>query len=97
MKAIRRGLEQGLDISVYAKPEFDGCQMEEIRDGLESGVDVSTYADPNLDWEVMCAQREALVLEEKEPELSSTLKMMVAAMTQKSQKKEKEQDFDLER
>ncbi|WP_228846886.1 hypothetical protein [Metamycoplasma hominis] len=41
MEQIRIGLEQGLDISVYAKqnnfnrPIYDCLQMSEIREGLE--------------------------------------------------------------
>ena len=34
MDQIRKGLEKGLDVSIYAKPEFDDFQMEEIRIGL---------------------------------------------------------------
>ena len=32
---IRLGLEKNLNISVYAKPEFNSDQMEQIRLGLE--------------------------------------------------------------
>lgn len=46
---IREGLEEGLDVSSYAKPEFDCYQMEEIRKGLENKLDVSSYADPKFD------------------------------------------------
>ena len=35
MCEIRKGLEQGLDISLYAKPEYTISQMEEIRNELE--------------------------------------------------------------
>lgn len=35
MEQIRFGLEDGLDVSVYADPEFDFEQMREIRIGLE--------------------------------------------------------------
>lgn len=31
---IRKGLEAGLDVSVYARPEFDFLQMNEIRRSL---------------------------------------------------------------
>lgn len=33
-REIKLGLEQGLDVGVYTKPEFDDLQMEEIRIGL---------------------------------------------------------------
>ena len=35
MKEIRLGLEQGLDVSTYAKPEFDWIQMKSIRLSLD--------------------------------------------------------------
>ena len=44
MIEIRLGLEENLDVSVYAKTEFDWCQMREIRLGLEFDLDVSVYA-----------------------------------------------------
>lgn len=47
---IRKGLENGIDVSIYAKPEFNWQQMREIREGLEAGIDVSSYADPNIPW-----------------------------------------------
>ena len=40
---LRRGFEEGLDISVYADPDFEHEQMEVIREGLEKGLDVSVY------------------------------------------------------
>ena len=49
LESIIMGLEKGLDVTIYAKPEFDCCQMDEIRKGLESGVDVSVYAKPEFD------------------------------------------------
>ena len=48
MFEIRQGLEDGLDVSWYAKPEFDYQQMEQIRLGLEEGLDVSYYANPKI-------------------------------------------------
>ncbi len=50
---IRLGLEKGLDVSVYANPEFTPTQMAEIREGLEKGLDVSVYAHPEFGWEKM--------------------------------------------
>ena len=43
-KQILKGLEKNLNVSIYAKPEFDENQMHEIRLGLLSNVDVSVYA-----------------------------------------------------
>ena len=41
MKQINKGLEEGLDVSIYTDPGFHWSQMVEIRKGLEEGVDVS--------------------------------------------------------
>ena len=46
---ISFGLQKGLDVNVYAKPEFDSLQMEEIRLGLVKGLDVNIYANPEFD------------------------------------------------
>ena len=40
MSEIRYGLEDDLDISIYAKTEFDWPQMLQIRLGLESNLNV---------------------------------------------------------
>lgn len=45
---IRKGLASGVDVSLYALPEFNWAQMYEIRKGLESGIDVSVYAKPEF-------------------------------------------------
>ena len=50
---IRFGLEKGLDISIYAKPEFKGSQMEQIRFGLEKGLNAHIYAKPEFNYEQM--------------------------------------------
>ncbi|TDV24127.1 hypothetical protein BCF59_0074 [Mycoplasmopsis mustelae] len=57
---IRKGLETGLDISLYNNGLFDAWQMEEIRLGLQTGIDVSLYADPKLSWEQMRNKRQEL-------------------------------------
>ena len=41
---ISIGLQANLDISIYAKTEFDWKQMCEIREGLENNLNVSIYA-----------------------------------------------------
>ena len=48
MNQIRIGLENKLDISWYAKPDFDWMQMKAIREGLEEDLNVSEYADPTI-------------------------------------------------
>ena len=34
MEEIRKGLEDNLDVSIYAKTDFDEYQMKEIRERL---------------------------------------------------------------
>ena len=46
MEEIRLGLMKNLDVSIYAKPEYNGDQMEAIRLGLMQNLDVSVYAKP---------------------------------------------------
>ena len=41
---ILKGLKANLDISIYAKEEFDWKQMWQIRLGLKNNLDVSIYA-----------------------------------------------------
>ena len=41
---ILKGLKANLDISIYAKEEFDWKQMCQIRLGLKNNLDVSIYA-----------------------------------------------------
>lgn len=54
---IRKGLYNGIDVSIYAKPEFKWQQMREIREGLEAGIDVTSYADPTIPWAQMSNMR----------------------------------------
>lgn len=46
---IDEGIKKELDVSWYAKPEFNDDQMRQIYWGLEEGLDVSTYANPIFD------------------------------------------------
>lgn len=46
LREIRKGLQEGLDVSIYADHEFNWHQMREIRRGLEKRLDVSIYAKP---------------------------------------------------
>ena len=59
-KEIRYGLEEGLDVSVYATPEFDWEQMNSIRFGLIVNLDVSIYAKEEFDKYQMFYIREGL-------------------------------------
>ena len=62
MREIRYGLEDNLDVSVYAKSEFDYNQMFEIRKGLEDNLNVSVYAKPELDLKEMAQSRGRMLL-----------------------------------
>ena len=41
---LRKGYDEGLDISLYANPAFDSNQMHTIMYGLQNGVDATLYA-----------------------------------------------------
>lgn len=57
---IEVGIQEGLDVSIYAKPEFDGFQMSAIKDGLREGLDVSIYAKPEFGSDRMWYIRDGL-------------------------------------
>lgn len=46
LKQIAMGQQMAVDVSVYAKPEYNYKQMAEIRTGLFYKLDVSLYANP---------------------------------------------------
>ena len=50
---IIKGLEENLDVSLYAKKEFEVLQMSEIRLGLIDNLDVSKYANSEIPWQKM--------------------------------------------
>ena len=45
---IYDGLEQGLDVSIYAKNYYSSSQMELIKSGLEAGINVTPYLNPEF-------------------------------------------------
>ncbi len=53
MNQINRGIKNGVDVSIYAKPDYEWAQMQQIREGLENGVDVSVFAKPEFNWSRM--------------------------------------------
>ena len=57
---IRLGLEDNLDVSIYAKKEFDGNRMGQIRAGLIDGLDVLIYAKPEYSFGQMMEIRNGL-------------------------------------
>ena len=52
-KIIIVGLEDNLNVFIYAKKEFDWLQMEQIRWGIRDNLDVSKYANPKYTWKQM--------------------------------------------
>ena len=61
MQEIRIGLFNNLNVSIYAKEQYDHRQMEQIRIGLKENLKVSLYANPEYDWERMNQIREKLL------------------------------------
>ena len=61
LRQIQLGLREGVDVSFYAKPEYDWFQMEEIREGLKAGLDVSVYAKPQVPYETMREIRKGML------------------------------------
>ena len=59
-QTLLEGVENGLDISVYANPNYDSYQMNEIRWGLEKNLDVTQYATTKYNWRQMSQIREGL-------------------------------------
>ncbi|MGN0413203.1 MAG: DUF342 domain-containing protein [Lachnospiraceae bacterium] len=53
MRQIRLGLQEGLDVSVYANRSYDWFQMEEIRKGLKDGISIENYAFPEIPYDKM--------------------------------------------
>ena len=50
---IREGLKKNLDVSIYAKIDFNSSQMIFLLNSLEKNEDVSKYADPKFTAEQM--------------------------------------------
>lgn len=47
---LKKGLESGVDVKLYANKNYLAVQMRQIRYGLEDGLDVSLYNDEKYDW-----------------------------------------------
>ena len=45
---ILAGIEEGLNVSVYAEKKYKHSQMEQIRLGLKANINVSIYAKKKL-------------------------------------------------
>lgn len=50
---IRDGIISGVDVTIYASPEYNEDQMRQILLGLKNNIDVSCYLNPNMSWEEM--------------------------------------------
>ena len=57
---LRKGLEEGFDVSVYLNKKFTNYQMAQIRLGLLHGLDVSQYAKTEISAKQMRKIREKL-------------------------------------
>ena len=57
---ITKGNDNGVDISIYASPEYNSRQMKVIRMALEEGIDVSAMADPEYNYMQMEQIKEGL-------------------------------------
>lgn len=59
LEEIRLGLEDGVDISIYAKPELGFETMRQLRKGLKAGINLSSYT--KLDTGVLRQLRKAML------------------------------------
>ena len=62
-KQILLGIENKVNVSIYAKPEYSWEQMDEIKLGLKYNLDVSVYSKPEISWEKMREIRKQLLKE----------------------------------
>lgn len=62
---IYRGLQQHVDVSLFADRKFDSSQMRQIRLGLIRKLDVSQYLDENIMSAEMAEIRKRLEKEKK--------------------------------
>lgn len=53
---IRRGLEQDVDVSVYAIASFDDTQMRWIRKHMLRKLDFRKYAIPSINGKYICEE-----------------------------------------
>lgn len=60
LEELKKGVQDGLDVTIYANKEFLAIQMQEIRIGLENNIDVSIYAKTDYDWFQMKEIRKGL-------------------------------------
>ena len=57
---IFEGLKKDLDVSIYAKKEYNSSQMLQIRIGLEKNLNISQYAKFEYNERQMAEIREGL-------------------------------------
>lgn len=57
---IQKGIDAGIDVTLYAKKDFLAIQMQQIRLGLQAGVQAERYAKAEYDWFQMEELRKGL-------------------------------------
>lgn len=60
LEQIRLGLEDNLNVSVYANDNFTWAQMEQLRLGLKDNLNVEVFANPNYSFKQMDAIRRCM-------------------------------------
>lgn len=53
LEQIKKGLDEKVDVWVFARLEYDANQMMVLRMGLKEGLDVSIFANPKNSWQKM--------------------------------------------
>lgn len=49
LEQILLGVKEGLDVSVYANPEYGSKEMAIMREDLKQGIKINLYADPKAE------------------------------------------------
>lgn len=61
LSEIKKGLDNGLDVSIYGKPIYNSEQMYQIRSCLDySGIDLTEYVDETYNAEQMYQIKDGL-------------------------------------
>ena len=81
------GLEENIDVSIYANSKISASQMREIRLGLEDNLDVSNYLDFELDWDEMQAIRLELKKEKQKNNFNLKKSEVVESVENETNKK----------
>lgn len=60
IEEMEKGIEAGIDVTLYAKKEFLAIQMHQILLGLMAGIPAERYAKTEYDWFQMEELRKGL-------------------------------------